>query len=321
MKYTCDCINSLFFDYNCVKCGCSNTFGKPFIFPFKGNDFDIEKINIERTKIVNSFKVGVVPEECKKCYMLREDTDGELDKPLTKELSDLYISHWYHCNCACIYCCNRDVTKLKMTTKKKKSDYYDLFPAIKSLCEGGYIGENTRITTIGGEPSVLSEFDEIMNELIKYTKAKIIILSNGIKYSDGIYKVLKHDNTEVDISLDAGNAELYRKIKGVDAFEQVIENITKYIKANPKNNKSVVIKYIMIEGLNDKKEYLEQCINLVKEIGIKKMILSMDYNCNHIGKKIPKHWHDLYDYFLSVKDIETITSDYYQQILDKNEIF
>ena len=51
------------------------------------------------------------------------------------------------------------------------------------------------------------------------------------------------------------------------------------------------------------------------------MILSMDYNCNHIGKKIPKHWHDLYDYFLSVKDIETITSDYYQQILDKNEIF
>ncbi|MCR5261241.1 MAG: radical SAM protein [Candidatus Gastranaerophilales bacterium] len=321
MKYTCDCINSLFFDFNCVKCGCSNTYGMLYIVPFEGNNFDIEKVNSARAEIVNSFRAGIVPDKCRNCYMLKEDKDGKIDEPLPKELDHLYISHWYHCNCGCIYCCNRGVTKLKITPEPKKSDYYDLLPTIKYLCQEGYVGENTRITTIGGEPTVLSEFDEIMTELTKYTKSNIIILSSGIQYSQAIYDTLAKGNTELIITIDAGNPVLYKKIKRVDAFYQVLENVKKYLKANPKNKNSVYFKYILIKGLNDKKENLEECIKIAKETGINKMYLAIDYNCQNIGKEIPEQWYDLYDYFLSVKDMEMYVYDYCQQILDRKKIF
>ena len=135
MKYICDCINALFFDTTYVKCGCSNTYGVPFIDHFDGKNFDINQINTKRMEVLEKFRSGFFPDRCNGCYMLKEDLTGEIDKDLPKELDHIFISNWYHCNCACIYCTNRRVTKLKITNKCKKSDFYELFPAIKNYVQ------------------------------------------------------------------------------------------------------------------------------------------------------------------------------------------
>ena len=321
MKYICECINSLFFDVNCVKCGCSNTYGNLYIDSFDGKNFDINKINTERMKIVECFRSGIVPERCRDCYMLQEDLTGEIDKELPKELDHIFISNWLHCNCGCIYCSNRIKTKLKISPKNKKSDFYDLLPSVKKLCAEGYIGENTKITTIGGEPTVLNEFDKIMSVLLKYSKGHIIMLSNGIKFSKTIYNILKKGNAELIISIDSGTPEMYRRIKRVDQFKNVINNIKKYIKANPKNKNSVYLKYIMIRGLNDNWTELNNCLNVAREIGINKLYLDVDYNKKNLNAPVPEHWYQLFDKFLSTPDLETYMHDYCKQILEKQHIF
>ena len=123
MKYTCDCVNSLFFDFNCVQCGCSNSGGIKYISPFDGSNFDLEKINKIKQEIYTGFENGYACETCKNCYMLHE-VEGET-KPFSKTLDRIYLSHWYHCNCGCLYCANQPVTHLKITPRSKKSDFYN----------------------------------------------------------------------------------------------------------------------------------------------------------------------------------------------------
>jgi len=321
MKYICDCINSLFFDVDCVKCGCSNAVGIPFIIPFDGKNFDINQINSKRMEIVETFRQEVAPYRCRSCYMLREDLTGEIDKPLPKELDHIFISNWFHCNCGCIYCSNRMKTKLKITKKCKKSDFYDAFNAVKKLCAEGYIGENTRITSIGGEPTMLKEYDKIMSLLLKYSKGHVIILSNGIKFSDTIYKVLKKGNAELIISIDSGTPEMYRRIKRVNEFDNVIKNVKKYLKANPDNKNSVYFKYIMVNGLNDNWTELSECLNVSRKIGINKLYLDVDFNSQNHNRPVPEHWYELFEKFLAVPDLETYIHDYCRQILDKKQVF
>lgn len=102
MKYICDCVRgTLFFDYNTVKCGCSNTGG--FVFQnFDGGFLNLENINQMRKNLVENFKKGILPQVCQNCYMLNTDDFGKIDEPLKKELDNIFISHWLHCNCGCI---------------------------------------------------------------------------------------------------------------------------------------------------------------------------------------------------------------------------
>ena len=318
MKYTCDCINSLFFDYNCVKCGCSNTGGVVYIPKFDGTNFDIEKINKIKNSIASDFDKGIVPDVCKNCYMLHE-CESEETIILPKTLDSIYISHWLHCNCGCVYCCNVLITNLKITPNAQKSEYYQLLPVIKFLTKEGYIGSNTEIFTIGGEPTVLDEFDEIIDELGKYSQGKTIFLSSGINYSETIYNFLKRNNTELFISLDCGTREMYKKIKRVDAFNQVVDNIKKYVTANPDNEKSVSLKYILVQGLNDNISEIAEFLNVAKSTGVQSVYLDVNHDSRQKTRQIPNHWVDLFQFFQSANGAHI--HGYCQQILDKRNVF
>ena len=323
MKYICECIKgSLFFDFNCIRCSCSNTGGIVFQ-PFDGKYIDFNNIKKIRDSIINNFSNGILPAKCKDCYMLKIDEEENIDKPYSKELDRIYISHWLHCNCGCIYCCNGNITGLKITPVKQKSEYYDLFPTIKRLCNEGYIGKNTQIHTIGGEPAVLEEFEDIMNYLSAFSTEKVTFLTSGIDFSETMYNFLQKGNADMYISLDCGSDYIFKKIKRVDAFCKVINNIKKYVSANPNDKHSVCLKYILIEGLNDSIEEINKFIAIAKSAGVKKILLDLNHNLNHCnqGKKVPEHWYNLFEYFKSIPDMDTFINDQCQQILDRKYVF
>lgn len=323
MKYICDCVRgTLFFDYNTVKCGCSNTGG--FVFQnFDGGFLNLENINQRRKNLVENFKKGILPQVCQNCYMLNTDDFGKIDEPLKKELDNIFISHWLHCNCGCIYCCNGIVPKSKISSVKRKSEYYDLLPTIIKLCKEGYVGEHTKIHTIGGEPAVLDEFDEIMRWLRKYSKEKISFLTSGIDFSQTIYDFLKEGNASVCVSLDCGTPSLFFKIKRVDAFDKVLDNLKKYVSANLQDENSVILKYILINGLNDSVEEIDNFLNIARNLGIKQVFLDINHNVfsYNKGKKIPKHWYELFEHYQNISDLCTSVHVQCQQILDKGYIF
>ena len=85
------------------------------------------------------------------------------------------------------------------------------------------------------------------------------------------------------------------QIKGVDKFDSVINTLKSYVKEIKYSSSQVRLKYIILEGLNDTKEQIDNWINLGIQIGIKSFFPSAEF-C-HSGKDIfSQHVCELYNY-------------------------
>lgn len=84
----------------------------------------------------------------------------------------------------------------------------------------------------GGEPTNAPKnlFKELITSLGN-TKSKLI--TNGVSFPDVLCRI-KNPFYHVRISLDAGNKSSYKKLKGLDVFDQVMSNIEKYLSIDAK---------------------------------------------------------------------------------------
>ena len=198
-----------------------------------------------------------------------------------------------------------ELTHGKFSDKSKKSDYYDLYPILKDFKRKKLIEENPYVYFVGGEPSVLKEFKDIVNLFLKYSPSEMNILSSGILYDKSIANALKHDNTNLIISMDAGTEETFKKIKRIDKLPTMIENIKKYMQASERAIDHVLIKYIIINNLNDTEEELEAFLKLAKSTGTPRIRLDIEFcrGCNKKkGQPIPQKIYDLVNYATNKAD-------------------
>lgn len=260
-----------------------------------GKDFYKNFIKIKK-EIIENCKDGIVPEYCQNCMYLE---DKEWDDSCDAKINNIEIFHWNQCNCACVYCGNRSETNLKITEKKGKSGYVDLYRILKSFIKEKHFAENVNVSFVGGEPTLLKEFPDILKLFMKHNY-KMHILTNGILYEKVFAKSLKiNKENNMTISLDSGCSETFRKIKGVDKFDSVICNIQRYVKESGENSRNLLIKYILIEGLNDNKEEIIKWLDLCKKLGIGTLHPTIEFchsvnNPNKIGPS--EHICELYEY-------------------------
>ncbi len=264
---------------------------------------DFYKKFIERKKqIIENCKRGVVPEHCKNCiYLEDKEWNSECDK-----INNLEIFHWNQCNCACVYCGNRSETHLKITEKKCKSEFVDLYKILKCFIKEERFSEHVNVSFVGGEPAILKEFPDILKLFLK-NNYKMHILTNGILYEKIFAKSLKMNKENyMTISIDSGCSETFKKIKGVDKFDIVVNNIKRYVKDSGENSKNLILKYILIEGLNDNKEEIIKWLELCKNIGVGTLHPTIEFchsvnNPNKIGPS--EHICELYN-FMKEKIVE-----------------
>ena len=147
---------------------------------------------------------------------------------------------------------------------------------IKKLIKENSIAKDCQIEFGGGEPVICGEFEELLNLFIDNSFKNIKIHSSGIQYSAAIERALKSDICVLIISPDAGNKELYRKIKGVDKFDDVWNNIIKYYNAQNQIKNMVIIKYIILLNTNDSKELIDSFFNKIIEAGIQRIDIDTD---------------------------------------------
>ena len=229
-----------------------------------GKDF-YKKFTQIKHSIIEDCKKGIIPDYCKGCIYLEEKDWDTLDEA---KINNLEIFHWNQCNCACIYCGNRNETHLKITEKKGKSAYVDLYKILKSFIKEGHFAQNVNVSFVGGEPTLLKEFTDILKLFMKH-KYKMHILTNGILYEKLFAKSIRlNKENYMTISLDCGSKEVFKQLKRVDKFDDVIKNIKRYIKDTKENSKNVIIKYILIEGVNDNREEIIKWLDLCKNIGV-----------------------------------------------------
>lgn len=294
MKYhSCKYIESgINFHFEHIKPCCSIFYGPIFVSQYKGEKINWKTIQEKRNLIREEFKKGNINESCKKCYCLQYDDWN--DNP---QINCIHIYHWLHCNCGCTYCSNIKFTKGEYSPKAKKSDYYDLLPILKEMSKEKMIAENSDINFVGGEPTVLKEFDGILKLLLKHNPQNVSILTSAIKYSKSVEKCIKANKGNLVISLDSGCAETYFKIKRVEEFGNVVKNIKKYLSSCKSAIERIQLKYIILEKLNDNIEEIEKFLQLAKGINLKRVRFDVEFcHSMHSGKKIPEHLYSLFEY-------------------------
>lgn len=326
-RYYCSRLNeTLDFDAKRVFYCCATRTGPSIDVPQPDKISDIIK---KRNLLIKQLDNGELPEECVGCFDLKENTEKKtlfqnfFFKPPKANM--IIVKHFKQCDCACTYCCEQYLSNRKIVLKPKKSDYYDLLPIIQELYKKDLIDKkNLDVHFQGGNVSVLEEFEDLVDIFLKNGVKRVEIATNGIKYLPAIKKLSDKTFVDVNISIDSGCRETYKKIKTVDKFDEVVKNLKIYA------NLPILLrlKYILIRGVNDNKEELTKYINLMKEIGISNSELMIDQCDSEFvtgnGFKIPEHYYELFEFYeekCRQENIEANIWEYIKEILNSGSFF
>lgn len=282
--------------------------GYDYFTNYYGEVFSIDEYKKARDKITDILKRGDYPEFCKTCGVLAE---REWDESVG--LTSIEITNRYKCTvCNCIYCIATDGEEEKRRYYRELEPY-DIKPIILNLRNNNIFLPDCTFAINGGE---VAEYPEQELKYLIYMavkqKSPLSILSSGIKFSKPIYDALALTPTTVKISVDAGTPKTYEKIKRVKGeFNRVWANLGKYIKAARKYNMKnhldcyygnrVVIKYIIIPGINDNLDEAKAFINKCEKINCQNVEISLEmhWKRNNYDKKATGHFKDTIEYFYS----------------------
>ena len=139
-------------------------------------------------------------------------------EPVTAEI---FLTNF--CNNKCGYCRFNHSTGEYMSA--------DLFKRILERLIG--MGVQGILLTGGGEPTVNPDFDEIIEILHEND------MPYGINTNFNLYKDIRPEFLKV--SLDAVNAQQYKDVRGVNAYERVLRNIERFAEKRQKEGLKTVL--------------------------------------------------------------------------------
>lgn len=272
--------------------------GRPFIIDLN------EKNTVDWTKVFQLKRTlkdekRNSEEKCKGCRLLSNERIFNDDS----YISHINLNHWNICNSRCVYCSKE---------YNGGDKYFNVLPMMKELFSyknGRFLDCGGELTFQGGEPTMLPEFEELLN---MFTEKKILVRihSSGIKFSQAIVDGLKNNSIIIVISPDTANPETYRKIKRVNCCDKVWQNLETYAKAQQEPDK-VKLKFIIIPGYNDSVEEIDLFLGRAKSIGIHRIIWEIE--CSYAaryGYEIP-HVGLLLDYAVAQTKAQGFTYEYY----------
>lgn len=287
MKY------SLHFFHDEIRTCCANAKG-PVLYPnYNGENIDWDYVFEQRKKYIkeiNSINGNSIPIECKGCYKTYTSMSNKKIETPENIVKKIYIQNNMSCNAKCCYC---------VFHNEEKSFKYHVLPLIKSLMDKKILSKNAYVFLSGGEITISPEFEELLDLLISYLDSNIEIATSGIKYSQTIEKAFCEKKLNMLLSLDCGTRETYQKIKGVDAFDIVVSNLQNYTQKTDFAKMNIILKYIIVDELNDNTEEISKFFDVVKMLGIQNVRLDIDttkYNLNDFTV-IPSHYKNLYEFF------------------------
>ena len=269
---------------------CSANIGPAFVENLAEKE-SIKDFVKNKMQYIEMLKNGIIPENCKNCVHIQDyqETDDF-------RINKITLNHYTQCNCACIYCTQGNRTIERIKEDQNKPVLFDVLKFINELYDNDLIDtEKLYIDFQGGNISCLKNHEEIINTFLTRGVGTIYIPTNNIVYMPIIEKLLADKKGELCTALDSGCAETYLKIKQVDKFEKSVDNLKRYIAAA--GNDSIIIKYIIVHGYNDNMDEIKKFMDKMLEIGIKIIILDIDYRDIIDGAfTVPKHYYEMKDY-------------------------
>lgn len=286
--------------------------GRPVLYEnYQGEKIDWVDFFKKQNVLREQFKTGGCVSECENCI-------GFEDKEWDSEnyINILLLTPWYKCNSNCIYCSAPNDEYVKANTKP-----YSVVAVVKDMIANNILKKDAVIDIAGGEPTIYSEFDELLSILLNNDFTKIVIHTNAIIYNPLITRGIVEDKVKMVVSIDAGSKDTHKKVKGVDSFDAVWENFAKYAKAQVAPYSSVKSKYIIVPGVNDSEEEIKTWLEKSQAIGIKNVILNLDFNwlMSNVNSELIKLY-DLMQYTISEAEKLGIFCELYGQIFQVKTI-
>ena len=183
------------------------------------------------------------------------------------------------CQCRCSYCdvytdeCNS--LKYVKETPAVSAAYENVFETLKLAKKIGIvIHQETRWQVSCGEITI-HPYKKEMLDLVR--GEKICFYTNAFIFDKDIAREL-HDNpaAAINLSIDAGTADTWRKVKRVDNFNHVLENLKAYRKASYSSRRQIPLKYIVMPGINDSEEDFRAFVDIVKLLNVEFISIARD---------------------------------------------
>ena len=197
------------------------------------------------------------------------ETCGTVDGPGVR-----FVVFFQGCPLRCAYCHNPDTWSTNIAHNMSASEIYDKYYGVKEFAKGG-------ITATGGEPLLQIDF---LIELFKYFKKNNVhtaldtsgaLFDGSEKYSE----LIKYTDL-VLLDIKTMNPTLHKKLTGFK--NDKVLNFANYLS---ENNVPIWIRSVIIDGLTNKKEDLE---NMGKFIAKLKTVQALDVVPYH-NMAIPKY--------------------------------
>ena len=172
------------------------------------------------------------------------------------------------CNANCIYCHSKqshsslEEASASQTPKKVLS-------ILKEGINCGIVNDLYQVAGTYGELTYAPHKD-LLYDAVKNTRTAFC--TNAFIFDKKIAKLLKVKDSYILVDMDSGTPETFALVKGKDVFHTVLSNLIEYRKYG-----QVVMKYIIIPGVNDSDDDISGTINILKRLNITFLRLSYDF--------------------------------------------
>ena len=176
------------------------------------------------------------------------------------------------CQSRCFYCSVHKEDQ-SVDSDAVRAEYEKLFDMLELADHCGIVDPKATWQVSSGEITIHPYRDRIM-ELVRGKSA--VFYTNCMKFDEDIAQNL-HDNpsSAINLSIDAGTPETWKKVKGVDNFDKVKENLMKYSERSARPEQ-ITLKYIIFPGVNDTHEDYESLVELMGALKVRHLTLSRD---------------------------------------------
>lgn len=229
------------------------------------NRIEAEQIRTAKRDLFRRINLGQ-DNPCRLCpYLeLRENWND-----FSKDMQISYVSMEQHslCNLRCSYCDEKYYGGLLPD--------YDLLGSVESLLDTGALSELRTVVWGGGEPTLDPNFSHLLSAMKSTSKScEHRFLSNGVRYSNEIAETLSTTSSMLVTSIDAGDEEIYTRVRGRKGFTKSLKNLQKYLNIAPN---SVVIKFIFTEG-NKSLDTVKKFANSIIEFELQNAFFQISFD-------------------------------------------
>jgi len=175
------------------------------------------------------------------------------------------------CQSKCIYCILPNHSE-KFDKEKHAPLYERAFEVIEYAHENGYVHPNAEYSVASSEISV----HPYRSRIYAITKGKHVkFLTNCFLFDENIARNLEaNPKSSIYFSIDSGTDKTWQKVKGVNNFVTVRNNLIAYSQICKPGQ--IALKYIILPGINDNNEDFNGVIILMKMLNIPQLVISRE---------------------------------------------